>query len=465
MKKYQLENIENGFKEIITFSRGRATKVTFITSDNTTLKISNQKLFGFLLAQIMAKKIEGRLAHDIIEDYRYQFNEYCADSMQLIKPEYQYLHEEAVFPEIFKTFRKAMKAEPNNILIPYRLVKELIKAKEYSAAMFLYSTLSLAPTPQTPEFASITSEIMQKFNANRATFKTNYSVNGHETPAARPYQAPPVFKSRPVALSESEEMQIALALSKSNNDDEADELLARTREDHECEQAIALSLNQAPEAKPGYSFFAPRIDLVAHRKGFSSICNKDIIDLLNPPENYQIGKAVDDGGCFFDSLGQILNYMQGTHVYTEQYLRNICSGFFLDNPDFVNALHLQDYGKNANPPPYEWIVQRANTDCGAAIWGRSHVEGIILCRALTEYILPAIHVVEFIANPEDNQYIPVYYRVTRNGYAKVDPEGFYTGKIPVLMVTQEDRHFVPMLPLALEDNEELERAIAKSNGF
>lgn len=481
MKTYQLLEPGKGFEKIITYAQGEEEHVLFITSEQVDLKVPNHKLFGFLLEQVIHRKIDPRLANDIMENYSYLFRHYNANKLDLM-PLFEYFLYSGVLSEalfdLFDNLYLAMKTDSEDIQIPFFLVKDLINIEQFDIAFFLYSTLCHSSRPQTMELDNLIKEITQGFSKIKATFSTIYAVSQYQKKQFRVPEIQPFLYE-----DENEQLELALALSRETNDTAAPFTCRSTVPQNltleECQQmqriedietlridpqedafreALALSLNRTS----GYGLFHTPPAFPCNRKGFESIANKDIVKILNLSDNYRIGTAVDDGGCFFDSLGQILNQMQDTNIYTEQYLRDCCFEFFVNNPDFVNALHCQDYDKNANPQPYKMIIHRANSRKDNIIWGRSQVEGIILCCALTENLLPAIHIVEFIIDPDNFKYIPAYQRVTKNGIEPVNSENFYQENIPVLMVTQEDLHFIPALPVVPEVDDELALALAMS---
>ncbi len=189
--------------------------------------------------------------------------------------------------------------------------------------------------------------------------------------------------------------------------------------------------------------------VIAHNKGItnSQAELQQLKKLLNLSDDFTIGEAIDDGGCFFDSLAQTLNQLYGTDIYSEDYLRLLCQEYFFANKEEVNTLNKADNGLELGDD-YAFVkYSKAQLDAAfygrSPIWGRPSVEGKILCHKLN---LKAIYVVELIIDPDSGSLIPAVFKATKNGYTQLDvlPQNVI-GKEPVLLVHQDKLHFVPLL--------------------
>ncbi|WP_395463543.1 hypothetical protein [Wolbachia endosymbiont of Cantharis cryptica] len=107
------------------------------------------------------------------------------------------------------------------------------------------------------------------------------------------------------------------------------------------------------------------------------------------PDNVYVGKAIDNGSCFFDSFRQGLEQQKGIQVTVEQ-LRKDCKEFAQNNPPewFENAIaHSYDNnGQYRSETVDEYIANIMSNNR----WGDPEVEGRILC----EKYGVKLHVVE-----------------------------------------------------------------------
>lgn len=187
-----------------------------------------------------------------------------------------------------------------------------------------------------------------------------------------------------------------------------------------------------------------------NRKGLSFLSEEKLRVLLKLPRHLEIGTAIDNGDCFFDALAQALNTIRMPQkLYTNKSLREACYQYYLDHKDEVNQRHNKDYNGIDQKDNYSYIRYTKEEldslfDQRAPIWGRYHVEGILLCNQLA---LNSIHVIELFNNVEMEEIIPSHYWVTKNEVKRLseDNELSYSIDVPVLILGQEERHFVPVL--------------------
>ncbi|MFN3234707.1 MAG: interleukin-like EMT inducer domain-containing protein [Gammaproteobacteria bacterium] len=185
------------------------------------------------------------------------------------------------------------------------------------------------------------------------------------------------------------------------------------------------------------------------RKGLSGCNIHRVSEKLDIPNHWYIGKAYDNGGCFFDSLAQILNAKNPQEEYTEKSLRLLCHDYYLAHREEVLKLHRKDYSHDPNKAPDYSRIQYTAEDLldldggSTAIWGRSNVEALILCRALD---LPAINIVE--VHPADNGGEALAcLTITQEGESP-SASNHLDLDIPTLVVSSH-LHFVPVLPFRI----------------
>ncbi|WP_375604484.1 hypothetical protein NOX90_03135 [Wolbachia endosymbiont of Anurida maritima] len=99
---------------------------------------------------------------------------------------------------------------------------------------------------------------------------------------------------------------------------------------------------------------------------------------LNKPDNFYVGRAIDDGNCFFDSFRQGLEQQTGVQVTVEQ-LRNDCREFAQNNPPewFANAIvnSHDNNGQHRSEDLNTYVINIMSNNR----WGDPEVEGRILC--------------------------------------------------------------------------------------
>src|SRR5262249_25483777 len=149
--------------------------------------------------------------------------------------------------------------------------------------------------------------------------------------------------------------------------------------------------------------------LPLNRKGLS-IPTEKLEVLLELPDNCIPGMAIDDGGCFFDSLAQCLNSIQHAYEHTEESLRKACHTFWMKNKEKVNALNEKEYGGVDKGDDYGFVQYTKDKldkhfNKRTPIWGRPDIEGVMLCNELN---LPAICIIELTKTSEADQLILIY---------------------------------------------------------
>ena len=187
------------------------------------------------------------------------------------------------------------------------------------------------------------------------------------------------------------------------------------------------------------------------RKGLTEITLKNLSQTFYLPENYIIAKSVDDGGCFFDALAQALNVIKETDIFDEKFLRMQCHEYYLKNKEKVDQWNNKDYGGIDKGDEY-YKIQYTNQECidlfsnQMPLWGRSYIEGKILCEQLN---LSGIYLIELLQNPEDNSTISHCLLITKDACRSLDEDKVNLSQHttnPILIVSQESLHFVPVLP-------------------
>ena len=191
-----------------------------------------------------------------------------------------------------------------------------------------------------------------------------------------------------------------------------------------------------------------------------------LMKLLAPhlPKGMMLGKAYDQGDCFFDALAQMLNRINNTDLNTTKYLRILCHDFYLHNKALVDSLNASDRCGLEMKDDY-YLVQYTAQECEGLlnrrtlIWGRPNVEGKILCRVLS---LEAIGVIEILEDPETQKPVISFQQVNQNN-TKILSEAeaviwLNNPKIPILVVEQNSLHFVPLLHESMSDRESLDQA-------
>jgi len=200
--------------------------------------------------------------------------------------------------------------------------------------------------------------------------------------------------------------------------------------------------------------------LPSKRKGIPNI---SVNQLALNPDFSMLSAALEGGDCFFDAFAQAVNALQKTEL-TAKSLRQKCYDYYStseDNKREINKLHEETYTNKTNVADYTRMQYTKddldkNFDGIAPLWGRPHIEGKILCKALG---LEGMIVIEIIKDPETSNLVLNYLKITtQNGEQKISIEQanelIDKAQYPVLAVTQEDLHFVPLLPKQKLNNEQ-----------
>lgn len=184
---------------------------------------------------------------------------------------------------------------------------------------------------------------------------------------------------------------------------------------------------------------------IIQRKGLGNI---PLVHLIRDHESFVLGTAVDDGGCFFDGLAQKLNVLQKTNQHSEKSLRMVCYTYYMENKEAVDELFK---GQNeGSTKEYDKVLYTKPEldeafDQTAPIWGRPHIEGVILCRALN---LQEIVVLESLIDPITTNPVPKFIKITPDGISDLSIEEgnefIRSQKSPVLVGSQGELHFVPL---------------------
>lgn len=180
------------------------------------------------------------------------------------------------------------------------------------------------------------------------------------------------------------------------------------------------------------------------------------------PAGLVLGKARDQGDCFFDALAQIVNGINSTDVNTDKYLRSLCHDFYLKNKELVDGWNASEFGGIDGQKDGYYMVQYTVDECEkdfngrSPIWGRPNVEGRILCHQLN---LEAICVIEILEDPATKQSVVSFHIANKDTYKSISDEEaqvwLKNPKIPTVVVDQNSLHFVPLLTSAQEANKPL----------
>ena len=181
------------------------------------------------------------------------------------------------------------------------------------------------------------------------------------------------------------------------------------------------------------------------------------------PENYELGETNDEGDCFFDALAQCLNKINNTHLHNVKTLRSICHSFYLANKNLVNRWNkVEEYGGMEAAKGDEYMmVQYTVEECKKdfhnriAIFGRPHVEGLILARTegLIERGILFISVLKDLATGHPT--LSFTWVQQGNGLKRIGVEKAHelllTKRIPTLVNVGNSKHYVPLLPISSEN--------------
>ena len=113
-----------------------------------------------------------------------------------------------------------------------------------------------------------------------------------------------------------------------------------------------------------------------NRVGLKNISIALLKNLCHLPDTHQLGKAIDDGGCFFDALAQCLNEIHDSTEYTEKVLRKLCYQYYyasLANKSEVNEWNKKDFGGIDQDEDAYSIVQSTKPELDKNFNARSQV--------------------------------------------------------------------------------------------
>ncbi|MHB9148255.1 MAG: hypothetical protein ACYC2U_07795 [Candidatus Amoebophilus sp.] len=186
---------------------------------------------------------------------------------------------------------------------------------------------------------------------------------------------------------------------------------------------------------------------------------------------YVLGESEDTGDCFFDALAQCLNRINNTDSHSIKSLRRLCHEYYLNNKEEVDKENQQEHqGIDKGEEDY-FFIQYTNGECKkhfkgrSPIWGRTEVEGPILCRQLgIEFI-----VIEILKDEDDGNLINSYVLVKEGAVTTIEIEKakgiIQHTNIPILVTWHESQHFMPLFKEKKIENRDKgkEKAIANTS--
>lgn len=164
----------------------------------------------------------------------------------------------------------------------------------------------------------------------------------------------------------------------------------------------------------------------------------------NKLDNFYVGQAISNGSCFFDSFRQSLKQQTGVQVTVEQ-LRNDCKRFAQNNPPqwFISKIS-NDFDEVEGEFVNRGITcdQYINRIGKNEFWGRSDIEGRILCG---KYGVK-LHVVE--SNPlytANEQQDPFLHQLIDSSGSKNTGRIDYNDNSVLHIINRGYAHFEPLL--------------------
>lgn len=190
------------------------------------------------------------------------------------------------------------------------------------------------------------------------------------------------------------------------------------------------------------------------RLSITQALRQDIIERL--PPYYRIGRAFDQGDCFFDAVAQRLNQRLKSHKYEARSLRKLCADYIQNKhcpPVFIRK------AAEYRMTPYilcEYLAFTAtdlkkvkrtavNLDLETAIWGDPDIEGRIICYELNI----RIHLIEIQAAIDTENPLPIILEqlISKSGVKSLehplDKAAYDQADLIHLVVS--GNHFVPLL--------------------
>ena len=128
----------------------------------------------------------------------------------------------------------------------------------------------------------------------------------------------------------------------------------------------------------------------------------------------------------------------------------LCYDYYTKNKQEVDELQEADYGGSDKRKEDYYFIQYTAQECEqyfngrTPIWGRSLVEGKILCNQLQ---LENFVVIEMLRDPETRKLVSSYHLSTKDGYRGTDAtkaKELLQTKLPVIVNAQGNLHFVPL---------------------
>ena len=175
------------------------------------------------------------------------------------------------------------------------------------------------------------------------------------------------------------------------------------------------------------------------------------------PSGFQLGAAVGQGDCFFDSLAQGLNKLVGKKEFSAKSLRLLCDEYIKNslNADWVKTAITNNGGNyeqylariQFTADEIEKMKQLGGLDLGQAEWGNPHIEGHIICQVLqTNHNLNInLHIVEVYEQAIEG--VEIFEQQVNALNAKsidsLTAEGYEATN--VVHLVNYKNHFVPLL--------------------
>ncbi len=195
------------------------------------------------------------------------------------------------------------------------------------------------------------------------------------------------------------------------------------------------------------------------RKGIT--ISSEQMQSMGLPSEFKIAKAYGRADCFFDSFAQGLNAILGKEEFTMKSLRELCDKYVKSlNPkdNWVKTLIEKDHQQNFQCTYEEYLTTIRYTAAemdqlksegffnGLAIWGRSHIDGLIICKAIKEQYGRDInlHVVELI--DEEGIKATSHQLITADGGKSVEASDIHYDDGKTLHMAVHKAHFVAVLP-------------------
>lgn len=251
-------------------------------------------------------------------------------------------------------------------------------------------------------------------------------------------------------------------------------------EESSLRTAVGTSAHENSSKKSTSKFFKnvelqegsnkPNISFIS-RKGLS-IGPKILMEALHLEDGSAVvGEAIDDGGCFFDSFAQAINKLgfcqkNSGEAYSEKSLRKLCWEYYQKNKQQVDDWNQGDaVGGRFFYDMVQYTKPELDRDFNeqSPVWGRYAIEGKMLCAQLD---IPLIHVIEVNQDPDDSKkIIATCFVITATDEPKKLCAIEYDNSVPTLVVSQQDLHFVPILPPRMSSSTDVSSASIQSVSY